>query len=154
MPESNAPHASILIVDDTPTNIDTLIAVLEGEYELSVANSGAQALALIGRGARPDLVLLDVMMPDMDGYQICEALKRDPATRAMPVIFVTAKDDPESEAKGFASGADDFIHKPISKEVVRARVILHLTLRRQREALEKLQADLADTQARLAHAES
>ena len=137
------PQPKVLIIDDTPTNIETLIAVLEGEYELSVANSGAQAQGLLAKGHHPDLILLDIMMPDMDGIEVCAAIKRDPLTRDIPVIFVTARTDPDSEAQGLESGAVDFIHKPITKEIVRARVKLHLEIMRQRRELEALNQRLA-----------
>lgn len=140
-------RANILIVDDVPTNIETLIATLERDYDISIATSGAKALTLLAKGVAegrlPDLILLDVMMPSMNGYEVCEALKRDSATRDIPVIFVTAKTDAESESLAFAGGAVDFIHKPINKDVVRARVDLHLSLLRQRVQLQQLNQQLA-----------
>ena len=99
-----AERPNLLIVDDVPANIEILLGMLDGEYELRFATSGRQALALLGRGFRPDLILLDVMMPEMDGYEVCAELKRDPATRAIPVIFVTAKTDPASEVAALAAG--------------------------------------------------
>lgn len=134
------PH--VLIVDDTPSNIKVLIAMLEAEHELSAATSGQQTLRLLARGHRPDLILLDVMMPDMDGYEVCAALKRDPATRDIPVIFVTAKTDADSEALALASGGVDFIHKPLNPVVVRARLRLHLERAHQRRELEALNLQL------------
>ena len=110
--------------------------MLDDAHELSVATSGQQALALIANGLRPDLILLDVMMPEMNGYEVCEALKRDPATAGIPVIFVTAKDDPDSETKALACGGVDFIAKPVNKAVVRARVRVQLDLARHRQELE------------------
>lgn len=93
-------HAThILIVDDTPTNIEILLAILEGDYDLSFATSGPKALELVAKGIKPDLILLDVMMPGMDGYEVCAALKADPASRDIPVIFITAKTDPASESQ-------------------------------------------------------
>ncbi|MEY3201104.1 MAG: hypothetical protein RIR70_654 [Pseudomonadota bacterium] len=145
--EAAAGRACILIVDDTPTNIETLVAVLEGEYELAVANSGAQALLLLSRGLKADLILLDVMMPQMDGFDTCQALKQNAATQNIPVIFITARADLESEAKGLAAGAVDFIHKPFGKEVVRARVALHLALRAQQRSLADLNVQLTRTLA-------
>lgn len=124
-------RSRVLVVDDTPTNLDTLIAILENDYDLIVATSGKQALDLIARGQRPDLILLDAMMPDMDGYEVCARLKAGAATREIPVIFVTARTDAASESQALAAGAVDFIHKPVNKEVVRARVKLHLDLRRR-----------------------
>lgn len=145
-------RSRILIVDDTPTNIETLVAMLEKDYELALANAGASALRLLSNGVAVDLILLDVMMPDMDGFEVCEALKQASATREIPVIFVTARTDQESEAQGLAAGAVDFIHKPITKEVVRSRVALHLTLVRQRRELEKLNAQLAHSLANVEQA--
>lgn len=128
----------LLVVDDEPTNIETLIALLEEDYDLVVAHSGPQALALLANGPRPALILLDVMMPGMDGYEVCARLKADAATRELPIIFVTAKTDAESETRALAAGAVDFIHKPVNKHVLRARVAMHLELARHREHLEEL----------------
>src|SRR5262249_43982419 len=116
-----APRVSkILIVDDTPHNIDVLSATLAGEpCELMAATSGARAPEPAARG-RPDLILLDVMMPGMDGFEVCRRLKADPATAELPVIFVTARTDDVSE--GFAAGGADYITKPINADEVRARV--------------------------------
>lgn len=97
-------RAHLLIVDDTPTNIEILLGMLEEDYDLSFAISGRQALALAATQDPPDLILLDVMMPEMDGYAVCAALKADAATRNIPVIFVTARTDAESETRGFAAG--------------------------------------------------
>ncbi len=108
----NPSPARILIIDDTPTNIEILLDILEDEHELSFATSGRQALELLALGQKPDLILLDVMMPEMDGYMVCAALKADAATRDIPVIFVTAKTDAESETRAFTTGGVDFIHKP------------------------------------------
>jgi signal transduction histidine kinase len=135
--------ARLLIVDDTPTNIEVLLGMLEDDYDVSFATSGRQALELLAREAKPDLILLDVMMPEMDGYSVCDALKADPATRAIPVIFVTAKTDTESERHALSSGAVDFIHKPVNQAVVRARVALHLELERRAQALSMANAELA-----------
>lgn len=132
--------ASVLIVDDVPTNIEALVAVLGDDFELSVATSGAQALDLLTRGHRPDLALLDVMMPGMDGYELCAAMKADPRTRGIPVIFVTAKSDADSESRALGAGAVDFIHKPINKDVVRARVRLHLEVQQLRRLVREAAA--------------
>lgn len=111
----------ILVVDDQPANIQTLYQVLKGDYDVSMATDGAQALAQCQRRA-PDLVLLDVVMPGIDGFEVCKRLKSDPALRDIPVIFVTARDSAEDETLGLEVGAVDFIAKPISPPVVRARV--------------------------------
>jgi DNA-binding response OmpR family regulator len=98
---------------------------------------------LLARGQKPDIILLDVMMPEMDGYMVCAALKADAATRDIPVIFVTAKTDAESETGPCTSGGVDFIHKPVNRAVVRARVRLHLELERRSRALELSLAEIA-----------
>ncbi|WP_334173906.1 two-component system response regulator [Pseudoxanthobacter sp.] len=136
---------TILLVDDTPDNLALLSGLLRGTYRVRVANSGARALQIVAADAPPDLVLLDVMMPDMDGYEVCRRLKSDPATRDVPVIFITARSLPEDEERGFAAGAADYITKPISPPILMARVANHLALR---SAL----ACLADQNRLLAHA--
>lgn len=127
----------LLLVDDTPENLQVLYRALRDEYEIFSATNGRKALQLAG-SQRPDLILLDVMMPEMDGYQVCASLKDDPFTRDIPVIFITAKTDADSEMRALSAGAVDFIHKPFSTGVVRARVRLHLELVRHREHLEEL----------------
>jgi two-component system, sensor histidine kinase and response regulator len=128
---------TVMIVDDTLSNIELLSESLGDEYELIFATSGADALELI-RADKPDLLLLDVMMPGMDGYQLCTLLKGDPATRDIPVIFVTAMCQEEDEIKGLELGAIDYVTKPISPHIVRARVKNHLELKRYRDLLETL----------------
>ncbi len=137
----------ILIVDDTPANIKVLIAMLQADYELSAALSGQQALSLLAKGQRPDLILLDVMMPGMDGYEVCATLRQDAATRDIPVIFVTAKTDANSEALALASGGMDFIHKPVNRVAVQARIRLHLERARQQRELEALNLQLQQSLA-------
>ena len=128
---------TVMIVDDTPANIEILSESLGDDYELFFATSGADALELI-RADKPDLILLDIMMPGMDGYQLCAILKEDPATRDIPIIFVTAMTGEEDEIKGLELGAIDYITKPISPHIVRARVKNHLELKRYRDLLETL----------------
>ena len=128
---------SILVVDDTETNIDILVNALAGDYDVRVALDGRSALADVAAEA-PDLILLDIMMPGMNGYQVCKILKRDPVTRDIPVIFVTALADPEDEKKGLALGAVDYITKPFSVALVKARVFNHMELKRHRDLLERL----------------
>jgi putative two-component system response regulator len=129
--------ATILIVDDSPQNISLLNAALLDEYTLKAATSGRQAIDICL--AMPiDLILLDVMMPQMDGFETCRLLKEHPLTRSIPVIFVTAKGDANDESTGFACGAVDYIAKPIRSAVVRARVKTHLALYDQNRTLEKL----------------
>lgn len=134
---------NILIVDDTPTNIEILLGMLEDEYELSFSHSGYEALALLEKDEKPDLILLDAMMPEMDGYAVLQTLKLSPDTKDIPVIFVTAKVDSKSEEMALRNGAVDFIHKPVNKNVVRARVRLHLDLKWHASALTHANRELA-----------
>jgi phosphoserine phosphatase RsbU/P len=120
---------TILLVDDTPANIQVATSILKDIYKIRVATNGAKALALVKDAPPPDLVLLDVMMPEMDGYEVCTRLKADPETRDIPVIFLTAQTEIEDETRGFEVGAVDYIHKPFSPAVVKARVQTHLVLR-------------------------
>ena len=125
----------LLVVDDEPTNLQVLRHVLDKDYRLLFATDGTRALQL-ARQEQPRLVLLDVMMPGMDGYAVCAALKADPATAAIPVIFVTALADAVDETRGFDAGGVDYITKPVSAPVVRARVRTHLSLVRMDELRE------------------
>jgi diguanylate cyclase (GGDEF)-like protein len=128
----------ILIVDDTPANIQVLADALRGEYRVKVATNGPTALDLASRDGGPDLVLLDVMMPDMDGYEVIRRLKASADTRNVPVIFITAKSDPGDETQGFELGAVDYIVKPFHMPIVRARVRTHVDLKRKSDLLESL----------------
>jgi two-component system, sensor histidine kinase and response regulator len=130
----DAKRPSILIVDDVPANIRILADFLRDGHAIHVATRGAESLELAKR-LSPDIILLDVVMPDMDGYAVCRRLKADPDTCDIPVIFVTARFAPEDEAHGLALGAVDYIIKPVSRAVVRARVKNHLELRATRETL-------------------
>jgi diguanylate cyclase (GGDEF)-like protein len=127
----------ILIVDDVPANIQTLYEVIQEEGEVFLAVSGRQALTFCA-DTPPDLVLLDVMMPEMDGYEVCRRLKADPDLAAIPVIFVTGKDTPADELRALEAGGVDFITKPVVPAVARARVRTHLTLKAQRDFLRSL----------------
>jgi phosphoserine phosphatase RsbU/P len=126
---------TVLLVDDAPANIQVVTAILKDIYKIRVATSGAKALALVKVAPPPDLILLDVMMPEMDGYEVCTRLKADPETRDIPVIFLTGQTEIEDETRGFEVGAVDYIHKPFSPAVVKARVQTHLVLRGIREQL-------------------
>lgn len=141
--------AHILIVDDTPTNLEVLLEILEQDYDVSIATSGDQALELLKQHPLPELILLDVMMPGLDGYQVCERIKADPSTREIPVIFVTARTDAESETHALAAGGVDFIHKPVNAAVVRARVRLQLELRRRTRELQWRLAEIAQAHEQL-----
>jgi len=125
----------ILVVDDTPLNISVITGALKDTYRTKVATNGAKALAIAAASEKPDLILLDVVMPEMDGYEVCRRLKADPATREIPVIFLTAQTEAEDETRGFEVGAVDYVHKPFSPAVVKARVHTHLMLRETREKL-------------------
>jgi len=122
-------EATVLVVDDTPENIDVLRGILKGRYKVKVAINGMQALKLCTNDAPPDLILLDVMMPGMDGYEVCRRLKADPRCEAIPVVFVTAKNETRDEVRGFEVGGVDYISKPVTPAVVLARVATHLKLR-------------------------
>jgi diguanylate cyclase (GGDEF)-like protein len=124
----------ILAIDDTPANLLTLGAMLSGEFDLQMATSGVQGLEL-ARAAPPDLILLDVTMPEMDGYETCQRLKADPLTRDVPIIFVTALAGAEQESRGLELGAVDYITKPLNPVIVRARVRTHITLKKQADQL-------------------
>jgi putative two-component system response regulator len=117
----------ILLVDDEPNNLQLLRQILRSSYQLIFAHNGQSALAAVA-AHHPDLILLDVMMPDLDGYEVCRRLKADPLTHDIPVIFVTAMGDVDDEAAGFDVGAVDYIHKPVSPAIVIRRVQTHLSL--------------------------
>ena len=125
----------LLVVDDEPANLQVLRHILQEDYRLLFAKDGAKALELAAR-EKPELILLDVMMPGMTGYEVCAQLKATPATSTIPVIFVTALADVEDEAQGFAVGAVDYITKPVSPAIVKARVRTHLSLVRVEELRE------------------
>jgi class 3 adenylate cyclase/AmiR/NasT family two-component response regulator len=119
---------TILVVDDTPDNIAVVVGILRGQYQTRVATGGIKALEFARAAEKPDLILLDINMPDLDGYEVCARLKDDPETAGIPVIFLTSMESPEDEAKGLGLGAVDYIHKPFSPTVVKARVHTHLLL--------------------------
>jgi len=125
----------VLVVDDAPANIQVVQSILKDDYKIRVATSGAKALDLMKVKPLPDLVLLDVMMPEMDGYQVCTILQGMPETRDIPVIFLTGMTEAEDEARGFETGAVDYIRKPFSPAIAKARVRTHLALRAAREQL-------------------
>jgi len=119
----------VLVVDDTPENLQLMHALLKESYRVLLANGGAAALRLARLEPRPDLILLDIMMPELNGYTVCEALKADPETAPIPVIFLTARGEVEDEEMGFRSGCVDYITKPVSPPTLLARVANHLALK-------------------------
>jgi serine phosphatase RsbU (regulator of sigma subunit) len=125
----------VLVVDDATANLQIVHSMLKDDFKIRVATSGAKALALVKAKPQPDLILLDVTMPEMDGYQVCSILKAAPESRDIPVIFLTGKTETDDETRGFEVGAVDYIHKPFSPAVVKARVHTHLVLREAREQL-------------------
>ncbi len=134
---TNTPDAlkTILAVDDTPENLAVLGEILQPHYRVRIAPAGNRALQVALSDPRPDLILLDVMMPDMDGYEVLRRLRADPATRDIPVIFVTAMDSPDDEEYGLSLGAVDYITKPVKPAIVLARVRAHLELKQARDWL-------------------
>jgi serine phosphatase RsbU (regulator of sigma subunit) len=126
---------TILLVDDAPANIQVANSILKDIYKVRIATSGAKALEIANAMPPPDLVLLDVMMPEMDGYEVCTRLKESSQTRDIPIIFLTGQTEIEDETRGFEVGAVDYIHKPFSPAIVKARVQTHLVLRGIREQL-------------------
>jgi sigma-B regulation protein RsbU (phosphoserine phosphatase) len=125
----------VLVVDDATTNIQMVHSILKDDYKIRVATSGAKALDLVKVKPVPDLILLDVGMPEMDGYEVCAILKATPEARDIPVIFLTGKKEADDETRGFEVGAVDYIHKPFSPSVVKARVHTHLVLREAHKQL-------------------
>ena len=126
---------TVLLVDDAPANIQVANSILKDIYKIRIATSGAKALELANVTPPPDLILLDVMMPEMDGYEVCARLKIAPETRDIPVIFLTGQTEIEDETRGFEVGAVDYIHKPFSPAIAKARVQIHLVLGGIREQL-------------------
>ncbi len=134
----------VLVVDDTPDNLALMSALLRGYYTVKVANGGERALRVVAQGPLPDLILLDVMMPGMDGFEVARQLHLDPRTRDIPIIFLTAKTAPEDEQRGLDLGAVDYITKPISPPIVLSRVKNHLTLKAARDFLRDQNAYLEE----------
>jgi serine phosphatase RsbU (regulator of sigma subunit) len=132
---TDAAKKVILLVDDTPANIQIALSILKELYQVRVATNGEKALELAASDPAPDLILLDVMMPGIDGFEVCTRLKASEATRDIPVIFLTGQTEIEDETRGFEVGGVDYIHKPFSPAVVKARVHTHLVLRGIREKL-------------------
>lgn len=138
---SFASQQKVLIVDDTPENIRILMGILEDQYDVSVAINGEKALKIAAMEPSIDLILLDIMMPEMDGYEVCSKLKANRKTANIPVIFVTALAADENEEKGLGLGAVDYITKPFNPALVRARVKNHLEVKNYRDKLEEMVRD-------------
>lgn len=139
-------NCKILLVDDTKTNIDVLVQTLRNDYKLGVALNGVKAIEY-AKTRVPDLILLDILMPGMDGFEVCRKLKEDPITKDIPIIFITAMDDPTHKTRGFDVGAVDYITKPFDVAEVKARVKTHLSLKIAQEAL-KIQNTILEEKVR------
>jgi putative two-component system response regulator len=133
---SSTSRSKILVVDDEPANLNLMRQILKNDYDLAFAKSGVDALANIQKQI-PDLILLDVMMPGMDGHEACQKIKADPRANAVPVIFCTAMTDEQDEVRGFKLGASDYLTKPVRPAVVLARVRTHLELADQHRATQE-----------------
>jgi putative two-component system response regulator len=131
-------RAKVLVVDDVAENIHFLVNILKDDYSVIAATTGEKALELARKEPGPDLLLLDIMMPGMDGYEVCRALKEDPRTARIPIIFVTALGEVSDEAKGLELGAVDYLTKPVVPELVKSRVFNQIELKRHRDHLEEL----------------
>jgi CheY-like chemotaxis protein len=142
--ENNTIKPKVLLVDDVPENIQILMETLKDEYTIIAATNGEKALNLALVDPMPDIILLDIMMPEMDGYEVCQRLKADEKTKDIPVIFVTAMQEVEDEKIGFDVGAVDYITKPVSPPIVRARVKNHLALEFARRTLEEQNQELRE----------
>lgn len=134
---SNKERPRILIVDDAPLNISVLVGLLKSDYKTLVAKDGEQAFTRVFAEQQPDLILLDIMMPGIDGYEVCRRLKSDPRSKHIPIIFVSAMSETGDEEKGLALGAVDYISKPFSPPIILARIRTHLALALQKRELEK-----------------
>jgi CheY-like chemotaxis protein len=141
--------AKVLIVDDTPENIQVLMGTLKDQYAIVAAINGEKALKMAVSDPRPSVILLDIMMPGMDGFEVCRRLKADPETRDIPVIFLSALDDTGNKVKGFSVGAVDYISKPFQPEEVRVRVNTHITLNQLKQRLAEKNRDLQAYNERL-----
>ena len=145
MAEGSEKSASILVIDDNPDNLSVLCGMLEAVgYRVRPALSGALALRSV-QSALPDLILLDIRMPEMDGYEVCRRLKANPATQEVPIIFISALQDPEDKVNAFKSGGVDYVVKPFQVDEVLARVTTHITLHSTRQALERAYAEMEAT---------
>jgi len=141
VPPSNE-IATILVVDDTPANLSLMVEILKPDYRTRVAINGEKALELVFGGAPPDLILLDIMMPGLNGYDVCRRIKERPQTQDIPIIFVSAMGEIEDETRGLDLGGVDYVTKPISPAIVKARIRTHLAVSRQARELAELNQTL------------
>ncbi len=152
MSSSSLQQNKLLLVDDSPINLDLLVSSLGKNYDLRTAISGETALDLLAEGFSPDLILLDIMMPKMDGYEVCQRLKADKTTQHIPIIFLTSLDNEDDEAKGLGLGAADYITKPFNPAIMRQRVKIQLELKKNQDQLQELVAEKTQ-KLRIAHTE-
>jgi sigma-B regulation protein RsbU (phosphoserine phosphatase) len=138
----------VLAVDDTPENLDVVKGILLPDYKVKAVNNGPAALKLAQKQP-PDIILLDIMMPEMDGYEVCRQLKANPVTAGIPVIFLTGKDQTADEAEGFALGAADYMHKPVNPPILQARVKTHVALKKSIDDLNEVSQALAVAKERM-----
>ncbi|MFZ4285227.1 response regulator [Variovorax sp. HJSM1_2] len=141
-------EVTVLVVDDTPDNLSLMSSLLKDRYRVKVANHGERGLRIAASDPPPDLILLDIMMPGIDGYEVCRRLKSDPLTRDIPVIFLTAKSEVDDETQGLALGAADYITKPVSPPILLARVETHLALKASADFLRDKSAFLEEEVAK------
>ncbi len=151
MSSAPAKRPCLLLVDDTPANIQILVGLLQADYELKVATRGAQALKICEQTPQLDLILLDVMMPEMDGYEVCRALRANPATRNLPVIFLTAKAEVDDVVRGFELGGNDYVAKPFRPPELLARVRTHLLVRSQQREIEEKNTEMKEMLQMVCH---
>ncbi|ABK46013.1 response regulator receiver modulated diguanylate cyclase [Magnetococcus marinus MC-1] len=137
-PSGEGERPTIMIVDDEKINIDVLTSLLKADYRIIAAKTGAQAQNRLQKGLLPDLILLDISMPELDGYEVCRQLKEDPRSRDVPVIFITSRHGDDDEVQGFEVGAVDYIRKPFHPLVVRSRIKTHIDLKRHGDMLKQL----------------
>jgi two-component system sensor histidine kinase/response regulator len=144
-------QSEILLVEDTPEHIETVVAVLhDNDYKIRIAKNWSAALKLLSQH-QPDLILLDIYMPEMDGFELCKTIKSNRAFSSIPIIFLTARDDEESIRKGFELGAQDYVVKPFHGSELQARVKTHLKLKQQTESLQEANRELDSFCYTIAH---
>ncbi len=136
-PRPDHQRPTVLVVDDTPANVTLMSGLLQQDFTVKAATTGERALKIAFGEQPPDLILLDIVMPEMDGYEVCRQLKANPATAEIPVIFLTAKSDSEDEALGLALGAVDYITKPVSPAIAKARISTHMSLHRHKQRIQE-----------------